>query len=392
MRHSEQVALGQALFDHIDNGTTALADTGYKQPVTEYTCPTVAEREMNSLFRRRPICVGLSPLLPEPGTFSTHDLSGQPLILTRSNDGEFRAFLNVCRHRGVRVAEGSGKKPTFVCPFHAWSYGLDGTLLGRPEDQDFDVAPKCDHGLTSVPAIEKDGFLWVIPNANATPDFNSVLSDFPTDLADFGFQNFHHYKSCKLDLNMNWKILMDTFMESYHFKVLHKNSLVPIMHTNLNSFDTSGVNMRMCVPRLTIEELRDRHKESWDILPHVIAVYTLFPNVVLIWQLDHVEFWQIFPDQKTPEKSSAFLSLYVPELAQTESACRHWDNNLNFVLEVVENEDFPVGEAAQKGLLSGAQDYLVFGRNEPALAHFHRTLTATISGEQVASNYGRKVA
>ena len=131
MQRAEQIAIGHQLFDYIDNRTTAMADEVYRQPVREYTCPDIAAEEERVFFRQRPLCVGMSGLLPEPGSYFTHDLGGLPIVLTRADDGEVRALLNVCRHRGSRVAEACGKSRSFVCPYHAWTYGLDGKLLAR---------------------------------------------------------------------------------------------------------------------------------------------------------------------------------------------------------------------------------------------------------------------
>jgi hypothetical protein len=94
-----------------------------------------------------------------------------------------------------------------------------------------------------------------------------------------------------------------------------------------------------------------------------------------VWQLDHVELWQIFPGPNAPEDSMVQLSLYTPTPATSSAAQQHWDKNLELVLHVVENEDFPLGEGIQRGFHTGAQDFITFGRNEPGLAHFHRTVS-----------------
>jgi hypothetical protein len=112
-----------------------------------------------------------------------------------------------------------------------------------------------------------------------------------------------------------------------------------------------------------------------------VSIYVLFPNTVLVWQADHIELWQIFPGKNAPEEAVMQLSFYTPEKSVDESSKRHWDNNLDLVLHVVENEDFPVGEGTQKGFHTGAQSHITFGANEPALAHFHRTVTNKLKHE-----------
>ena len=203
MQRAEQIAIGHQLFDYIDNRTTAMADEVYRQPVREYTCPDIAAEEERVLFRQRPLCVGMSSLLPEPGSYFTHDLSGLPIVLTRADDGEVRALLNVCRHRGSRVAEACGKSRSFVCPYHAWTYGLDGKLVARPEESSFAAAPRERHGLTPLPAIERDGLIWVSPAPGQAFSLEDHLQGLGEEIAGYDLAGFHHYESRLLKRRMN---------------------------------------------------------------------------------------------------------------------------------------------------------------------------------------------
>lgn len=375
MHQSQQIAVGRQLFEYIDSRSTAKVEGVYRQPTEEYTCPTRASLERQIFFREYPLCVGMTGLLPDPGAYRTHDLSGIPILLTRGEDNKIRAFLNVCRHRGSRIAETCGSSRSFVCPYHAWTYGLNGDLISRPEESSFTDAPKTLHGLTQLPALERDGLIWVSPVTNGTFNVDNHLNGLGDELRGFGLANFHHYETRILTRKLNWKLMLDTFLESYHFCVLHRDSICAIFYENLTTFDTWGPHMRLVAARRTIEKLRGLPSQEWDLLPHMVSIYVLFPNTVLVWQLDHIELWQIFPSEHTPNESSLSLSIYIPEPAITESAKRHWDKNVDLVLHVVENEDFPVGEGIQSGFYSGAQDHITFGQNEPALAHFHRTVS-----------------
>ena len=375
MLQADQIAIGQQLFEYIDSRTTAMADTVYRQPVSEYICPETAARERDVFFRKRPLCMGMSGLLPEPGAYYTHDLSGLPILLTRADDGEVRALLNVCRHRGSRVAAACGKGRSFTCPYHAWTYGLDGKLIARPEEPSFAGAPREGAGLTQLTAIERDGLIWVSPTPGQIFSLEDHLEGLSNEIAGFDLAGFHHYESRVLTRRMNWKLMLDTFLESYHFCVLHKDSICSVFYENLSTFDTWGPHMRLVAARRSIEDMRTQSNQDWNLLPHMVGIYVFFPNTVLVWQLDHIELWQIFPTAHVPEESAVLLSLYTPEPAITDSARRHWDNNMNLVVHVVENEDFPVGEGVQNGFHSGAQTHITFGQNEPGLAHFHRTVT-----------------
>lgn len=376
MEHAEQTALAARLLAYIDEGSLQLGDDVYRQPVDEYASPAHALRERQRLFREQALCVGFSGDLPGPGSYRVHDISGLPLLLVRDAEGRFGAFLNVCRHRGARVAEACGTARGFTCPYHAWAYGLDGALAGRPEEASFPGVDRAQHGLRRLGAEERHGMLWVHPTPGRALELASSLGALDRELAGFDLGRFHPYATRVLKRRMNWKLALDTFLESYHFCVLHKNSICSIFHQNLATFDTYGRHFRLVTPRRSIAQLRGQPEREWQVLPHLVILYVLFPNCVLVWQGEQVELWQIFPDADDPASSLLQLTLYTPAPAETEKARRHWDRNLELVLHVVENEDFPVGEGIQASFLSGAQTHIVFGRNEPALAHFHQAVTA----------------
>ena len=378
MQHAEQIAVAKRLLEFIETTSTATSPTSYQQPITEYIAPTTAALEQQRLFRDRPLCVGLSRDLPRAGSYQTHDLSGVPLLLVRDPDLQFRAYLNVCRHRGARVAEKCGEARGFTCPYHAWAYGLDGALIARPDEGSFTDAPRSAHSLTALPATEVAGMLWVRPTPG--PAITLELGALVPELASYQLQNFHPYASRELVRKMNWKLVVDTFLESYHFCVLHRDSICSIFYHNLATFDGYGEHFRLVSPRKSIATLPSHPPADWQLLPHIVVIYVLFPNTVLVWQGAQIELWQIFPGA-TPDESRLRLTLYTPAPASTDKARRHWDKNLELVLHVVENEDFPVGEGIQNGFHSKAQAWTTFGRNEPALSYFHHTLTAALAAE-----------
>ena len=373
MRHAEQIRIGRELLGHIDAGTTHLAGTIYRHNVSDYTCADQLAQERSDLFRRLPLNVGLSCLVPLPGDFLTLDHSGDPILLVRQRDGSLRAFLNVCRHRGAKVAradEGAcGHASAFTCPYHAWSYGLDGRLLGRPDERSFPEYPKENIRLPELPCVERDGMIWVA----ATPgeDIDAHLGPAAEDIRAYGLAGYHHYETRVREGRFNWKVLVDTFLETYHLSTLHTETIHPIFFTNLTAFDAMGRHLRMVGARRTIKALRDLPENEWDVIRHTVIVYVLFPNTVFIVQGDHIETWHVHPAPDDPNRCTMRISLYTPDPAETDSARRHWDNNFNLLMRTVEEEDFPVGEDMQRGFRSPAQSHIVFGRNEPALAHFH---------------------
>src|SRR5262249_59856053 len=133
----------------------AIADTVYRNEVADYPCRRQFARERELFFRRGPLFVGLSCLLPRAGDYMTHDYAGVPMLLVRHEDGNLRAFLNVCRHRGARVADGSGHGvKRFLCPYHAWTYATDGRLIARPDERSFAEIDSASCSLRELPVTE----------------------------------------------------------------------------------------------------------------------------------------------------------------------------------------------------------------------------------------------
>ena len=254
--------------------------------------------------------------------------------------------------------------------------------MGIPDQNSFAGVDKADRGLVELPCVEQDGLIWVLPEpgtAGGTLDVETHLAGLGPELANYGLGDFHHHETRVLRRKLNWKIVIDTFLEPYHFGVLHANTVGPIFFPNLCLFKGFGPHLRETLPRRSIENLRGVPEAEWDLIPHTALVYVLFPNTVLVMQMDHVEIWRVFPADDKVDECVMYLDFFVPEPAMTDSVKLHWDRNMDLTIRTVDEEDFPVGEGIQSGFPSGAQTELVFGRNEPALAHFQRSINEAVA-------------
>ncbi len=382
MNRHKQIALLKRLLHYVETGTTCLADAPWANDVSVYTDPEHLAREQQILFRNHPIVMGFGSDWAEPGAFRTDDFAGVPILIVRGRDSKLRAFLNVCRHRGAKVAQGCGTARVFSCPYHAWTYDLAGKVRGIPDEPCFPAVRSERSSLAELPVCEKYGLVWVIPSAfvdgSTSFDIDPWLAGLGPELASFGFESWSFYDKRLIPETMNWKILVDTFHEGYHIGFLHRELLKSILHGNVTDFEAFGFNHRLTMPRKKLERLKDEPEETWDLMWNTTLIYSLFPNTILMVQGDHVELARIFPSEARVDRAAMELALYVPQVPITEEERTHWDKNMQLALDVITGEDFPAGRSIQIGLCSGAQTHTICGCNEPAMIHYHQSLRAAL--------------
>jgi len=390
MDRHEQVGLLKRLIHYVESETTALADAPWENDVAVYADPAQFSREARILFRQHPILLGFASEWAAPGAFRTDDHAGVPILVVRGRDGTLRAFLNVCRHRGAKVADGAGTARVFSCPYHAWTYDIGGKIRGIPDERCFPGVRAERGGLTELPLAEKHGLVWVMPTPAADGatrfDIEPWLGGLGRELAGFGFESWQLHDKRLVPEPMNWKLMLDTFHEGYHIGFLHRESLKEILHGNVADFEPFGFNHRLTFPRKKLERLKSEPEASWDLMWNTTVIYSLFPNTILMLQGDHVELARIFPHAGRVDRAVMELALYVPRAPASEEERTHWDKNMQLVLDVVTGEDFPAGRTIQAGVESGAQTHTVFGRNEPAMIHWHRSRRAALGEEAVAGH------
>ena len=377
MERQEQLAVGRRLLGHIDGRSTDLADELFRNRTVNYSCHTRAAAERDRLFRDLPIFMGLGTRLAKPGDYLTEDVAGVPVLMTRGADGEVRAFANICRHRGAPVAEGCGNARAFVCPYHGWTYDSAGRLLGTTDKVGFAGLDLASHGLVRLPAAEKHGMMFVRPKPvaageSATIDVDAHLGIMAPDLAALDLASFPLHSADRVAPRINWKFAIDTFLEGYHIPHLHRKTIAPYFVGNCGTFDAVGLHGRMCVARTSIESVRALAEGERNYRPHVISIYQLFPNALLIWQVDHVEIWRAFPGRDDPSRCDVEMTIYKP--ADSTRPDAYWEKNRDIAIRTVMEEDFPLGERMQVGFESGATEEVIYGRNEPSLVHFHSSI------------------
>ena len=180
----DEPTLMQRILDHIDRRTTDLGDEIWREPVDNYTSAERLGAEIDRIFRRVPTPFCPSAALPGAGALVARDTALKPILVVRGTDGVVRAFRNACRHRSVQLAGGAGCRKAFSCRYHGWTYGLDGKLVGIPDEHGFPGLDKAQHGLVPVTAVEHGGMIFVTQDgvADQDTDVKSLPALFGRDL------------------------------------------------------------------------------------------------------------------------------------------------------------------------------------------------------------------
>ena len=361
----DETALAERIFEHIDAGTTDLGDTMWREPVSHYLSQERFEAEC-ALIRRFPTPFCPSAALPEQGSYLARMAAGNPIVVTRDGDGSVRAFINACRHRGMQVAEGNGCAKALTCPYHGWTYGLDGTLKGIPGQSGFPELDREQHGLKAVAAIEQGGIIYVQQEGDIDPRRL-------THALDYFSPNQPLFDQKVLTDSANWKLLYETLMEGYHIKSLHRESFYPFGYDNLNVVETFGPHSRVVYPFQRIEQLRDVPPSDRNLSGLVTSVYMLFPNASISVLSKHTNLVILEPVSPT-ESQWVIYSLINTSPHDKPFDLEEAKRDAAFVNDSGQEEDRAAAAAIQRTLASGANSHLTFGHFEKAIVHFHQRL------------------
>ena len=209
--------------DLLDN-VSAPFERARAMPPSVYTSAEFLERELGDIFAREWVCVGRADALAVPGDYLTYEVAGQPILVIRDADGRLRAMSNVCLHRMSTILDGAGNKRALVCPYHGWTYNLDGTLRAAPAMERNSGFCKGDYRLPQIRCEEWLGWVMVTLNKDA-PAVAGQLSEVSQLIDDFQMENYTQTFQENHRWRTNWKILAENFMESYHLPVCHAGTI-----------------------------------------------------------------------------------------------------------------------------------------------------------------------
>ncbi len=336
-----------------------------------YTDPASLVAERDRIFARTWQMVGREDQVAAPGSYFSTAVAGEPLLLVRGSDGRLRALSNVCRHRAGPVARGEGSCGAFRCGYHGWSYALDGQLLNTPE---FDGVEDFERESVRLPEFRVEtwlGLVFVNLDSDA-PTLRETLGDLAAALEARGFSEMRLAARKDWELDCNWKVYVDNYLEGYHIPIVHPGLMKEIDYA-LYETQTSGLwslQHSPIKPREGAKLRRDPAQPESDA-----QFYWVYPNLMLNVYPDNFSTNLILP--LSPRRTLTAFEWFFrdPDSAAVQETVRQ---TIEFSDEI-QREDVAICEAVQKGLESRTYDVGRFSvRRESGVHHFHRLYAEAI--------------
>ena len=335
-------------------------DSAHTPPSSWYTDPEIAELERASVFRRHWLAICCLDQLLEPGSYVSGDLAGEPYVVLRDDEGQLRAFYNVCQHHGACIMEGSGRAESLTCPYHGWTYGLDGCLNKAPQVGAIKDFRRSEFGLKPIKVRAWGPLVFIYLGEGEPPDLDEQLKPLDMRLSEFGGALVHRHRKT-YDLDCNWKVFADNYLDGgYHVDSIHP-ALASELDTGayqVETFDTFSI--QSCPSSADADGRLGGGALYAYVHPNLMLNrYGPVLDVNIVLPLGHdrcqVIFDYLFED--VPEVDDAFVEDCIAQSHQ------------------VQLEDVAICASVQRGLHSSAYDK---GRYAPGLEHamhrFHRLL------------------
>lgn len=331
------------------------------------------EAEQANIFRKHAVPVALAAVLPEPGSVVAVEAYGKPLVISRTRADEIRVFINACQHKGAKLVEDCAvhKQGRMVCPYHAWTYGLDGKLIGVARADMFEGVVKEQRGLKELPSVVWGGVIYAQLDGGPL-DASQLHDQIDADFAALGIPDAHVYGRKTFDLKANWKVVLEPFLEGYHVQRLHAASIGALFVDAPSMVDTFGVNIRQVSGRIGYDPSMLDADPDMNVHKLVTHAYTAFPNVVIVTSQYYTSVMILMPYDV--DRTMVHYYMLTPGPATTAKAEEVFERSYDLILKVFSGEDFRAAQISQAGLAAGVPENTIYCGLEENVIRYYEAL------------------
>jgi phenylpropionate dioxygenase-like ring-hydroxylating dioxygenase large terminal subunit len=310
------------------------------------------DAEQARIFKRFPVPITLEAVLPEPGSVVAVEAYGKPLLISRTRDGEINVLINACQHKGSKLVEDCEvhKQGRITCPYHAWTYAIDGKLIGVARSDMFADLDKSQRSLVKLPSKVWGGIVYAQLDGSE-PDWSNLSSQVAEDFAALGIPDGHIYGRQTFDLKANWKVVLEPFLEGYHVQRLHAASIGDQFVDAPSTVDLFGANVRQVSGRIGYEPFMLDEDPNANVHKLVTHAYTAFPNLVIVTSQYYVSAMILMP--YGPDRTIVHYFMITPEEATSPKAEEVFERSYKLIIDVFGGEDFRAAQITQAGLSTG---------------------------------------
>lgn len=345
-------------------------------PSTWYTSREIYEVERTTVFRRSWIIAARSGQLDRPASYVTGETAGERFVVARDGSGELHAFVNVCRHRASAVARGCGVAERLVCPYHGWTYGLDGRLIAAPELGAVKGFVKEESGLLPL-AVRRWGPLVFVTHAQRPRDLDADLAPLARRLAPSGYDRLRFVTRKSWELRCNWKVFVDNYLDGgYHVPLLHRGLSSQL---DLDSYRTEIFDRFSIQTTAGASSGGGAGGAGGDFAERIGsgAVYAwIYPSLMINRYGPMMDINWVVP--RSESRTTVHMDYYFQE-AESRDAAGFIQRSLA-ASDAVQQEDVEICHAVQQGLASTSfQSGRYSVKRQAGEHHFHRLLASDLS-------------
>ncbi len=390
--HPRHRAILQELVAELDEAGPRSPNGGERRvgelAIERYLSGARFERERAEIFERLPVVVAHASEVRAPGACLPVMVGRVPVIIVRDTDGTLRAHRNACRHRATQLVTEPCRKKAIVCPYHGWTYDLGGALIHVPHEVTFLHRAGERAALGRAYVEERQGLVWA---ALAPFDGGAHVGMLDDELESLDMQRGVLYRKRAREVRANWKLIVDLFVESYHLRHLHRDSVYRFFHDARSRADKVGPHIRALTPRRALSKASAAQLDDLDVRAVTSPSYVLFPNAILIFHPDYESVLTLEPSAADRTILTHHMSIARPPSSAAEE--EHFDKSFALIDGTLfDQEDLAIAERMQVGLSARADQTILVGDLEQPMLWFHESVDqALLGGVELASDAAARV-